>query len=80
MGGGLSRRDPEVHVVVVQSQENGKMDAKLLRQTYTSIGKGGGRGENLRNWLVGLWDIFLLEVMMRLKRLAKCGKGKASWG
>ena len=49
MGGGLSRRDPEVHVVVVQSQENGKMDAKLLRQTYTSIGKGGGRGENMRN-------------------------------
>ena len=33
MGGGASR-EPEVHVVVVQSQENGKMDAKLLRETY----------------------------------------------
>lgn len=40
MGGGISRRDPEVHVVVVQSQENGKMDAKVLRQTYTSLNKG----------------------------------------
>lgn len=34
MGGGASRREPEVHVVVVQSQENGKMDAKVLRETY----------------------------------------------
>lgn len=41
MGTAASRREPEVHVVVVQSQENGKMDAKLLRQTYTSLGKGG---------------------------------------
>lgn len=39
MGGGVSRREPEVHVVVVQSQENGKMDAKVLRQTYSSVGK-----------------------------------------
>ena len=34
MGGGASRREPEVHVVVVQSQENGKMDAKVLREAY----------------------------------------------
>ena len=34
MGGGASRREPEVHVVVVQSQDNGKMDAKVLRQAY----------------------------------------------
>lgn len=48
MGGGVSRREPEVHVVVVQSQENGKMDAKLLRQTYASVGKGSEtRGEGL---------------------------------
>lgn len=45
MGGGVSRREPEVHVVVVQSQENGKMDAKVLRQTFTSLGRGTGRGE-----------------------------------
>ncbi len=49
MGGGVSRREPEVHVVVVQSQENGKVDAKMLRQTYSTLGKGGerrpGRGE-----------------------------------
>lgn len=37
MGNGVSRREPEVHVVVVQSQENGKMDAKVLRQTYASV-------------------------------------------
>lgn len=42
MGGGVSRREPEVHVVVVQSQENGKMEAKLLSQNYTSLSKGGG--------------------------------------
>ena len=43
MGGGASR-EPEVHVVVVQSQENGKMDAKLLRETYvrTQAGKSEG--------------------------------------
>ena len=39
MGGGASRREPEVHVVVVQSQENGKMDAKLLRQTFVRTGE-----------------------------------------
>ncbi len=38
MGGGVSRRDPEVHVVVVQSQDNGQMDAKVLRQTYSKVG------------------------------------------
>ena len=44
MGGAASRREPEVHVVVVQSQENGKMDAKLLRQAYTaSVGTKDGR-------------------------------------
>jgi len=37
MGGGVSRREPEVHVVVVQSQENSKMDTKVLRQTYTTV-------------------------------------------
>ena len=45
MGGSASRREPEVHVVVVQSQENGKMDAKVLRQTYTSLRKPGKGGE-----------------------------------
>ena len=34
MGTGASRREPEVHVVVVQSQENGKMEAKVLRRSY----------------------------------------------
>ena len=44
----MSRREPEVHVVVVQSQENGKMDAKVLRQTYTAMGQGTGtRGRSL---------------------------------
>ena len=55
MGGGASRREPEVHVVVVQSQENGKMDAKLLRQTFVRTGEAekgeesikGGRGESI---------------------------------
>ena len=36
MGTGASRREPEVHVVVVQSQENGKMEAKVLRRSYTT--------------------------------------------
>lgn len=55
MGGGASRREPEVHVVVVQSQENGKMDAKLLRQTFVRTGEAekgeesikGGREESI---------------------------------
>jgi len=37
MGTNISRREPEVHVVVVQSQENGKVDAKVLRKTYTKV-------------------------------------------
>ncbi len=37
MGTGPSRREPEVHVVVVQSQENGKVNAKVLKQAYTSV-------------------------------------------
>ena len=38
MGTGSSRHEPEVHVVVVQSQENGKvMDAKVLRQSLSTI-------------------------------------------
>ena len=48
MGGGASRREPEVHVVVVQSQENGKMDAKVLRQAYVQTraqeGQDGEKG------------------------------------
>ena len=40
----MSRREPEVHVVVVQSQENGKVDAKILRQAYTSSMKECGKG------------------------------------
>ena len=47
MGGGASRREPEVHVVVVQSQENGKVDAKMLRhETYASLSKGKERRAN----------------------------------
>ena len=55
MGGGVSR-EPEVHVVVVQSQENGKMDAKVLRQTYASIGKDQKTGKSigLPNSLINL--------------------------
>ena len=38
MGTGSSRHEPEVHVVVVQSHENGKvMDAKVLRQSLSTI-------------------------------------------
>ena len=36
-------REPEVHVVVVQSQENGKVNAKVLRETYTTIRKGDAK-------------------------------------
>ena len=48
MGGGASRREPEVHVVVVQSQENGKMDAKLLRQTFVRTGEGEKSQESMK--------------------------------
>ncbi len=45
MGGGVSRREPEVHVVVVQSQENGgQVDTQLISKTYKSSRKEG-RGE-----------------------------------
>ena len=38
MGAGISRRsEPEVHVVVVQSQENGQVDAKVVRKTYSNL-------------------------------------------
>lgn len=38
MGTNISRRtEPEVHVVVVQSQENGQVDAKVLRKSYTDF-------------------------------------------
>ena len=36
MGTYVSKREPEVHVVVVQSQENGKVDTQLVRSTYSS--------------------------------------------
>ena len=48
----MSRRDPEVHVVVVQSQENGKMGSKVLRRTYASMIKEGGRARG--EWCLGL--------------------------
>ena len=48
MGGGASRREPEVHVVVVQSQENGKMDAKLLRQTFVRTGEAEKSQESIK--------------------------------
>ena len=34
MGTGASRREPEVRVVVVQSTEDGRIDARLIRQQY----------------------------------------------
>ena len=37
MGSNISRREPEVHVVVVQSRENGNVDAKVLRKNYTRV-------------------------------------------
>ena len=37
MGTSISRTEPEVHVVVVQSQENGQVDAKVLRKSYTKF-------------------------------------------
>ena len=45
MGGGASR-EPEVHVVVVQSQENGKMDAKVLREAYVRTHAGKAKRED----------------------------------
>jgi hypothetical protein len=48
MGGGASRREPEVHVVVVQSQENGKMDAKVLRQTFVRTGEAEKGEESIK--------------------------------
>ena len=43
MGANISRRlEPEVHVVVVQSQENGQVDAKVLRKTYRSSRRKSG--------------------------------------
>ena len=45
MGANASRRpEPEVHVVVVQSQENGQMDAKVIRKTLKSSRKLSARG------------------------------------
>lgn len=44
----MSRSDPEVHVVVVQSQENGKMGSKMLRRTFASMSKEGSRGEYMQ--------------------------------
>lgn len=41
MGNGTSR-DHEVHVVVVQSQEGGQMDAKLIRGAYSEAMKKKG--------------------------------------
>ena len=32
MGAGASRREPEVHVVVVQSKDDGRLDARVVRQ------------------------------------------------
>ena len=44
MGAGISRRsEPEVHVVVVQSQENGQVDAKVVRKSYRKPESEGGK-------------------------------------
>ncbi len=40
--GTSSSRDHEVHVVVVQSQEGGQMDAKLIRGAYSKAMKKNG--------------------------------------
>ena len=41
MGASVSRRsEPEVHVVVVQSKENGQVDAHLVRNTYSKSDSG----------------------------------------
>ena len=37
MGAGISRRtEPEVHVVVVQAQESGKVDARVVKSKTRS--------------------------------------------
>lgn len=53
MGANVSRRsEPEVHVVVVQSQENGQVDAKLLRKSYNNI--EAARMNSKSGWLTDL--------------------------
>ena len=46
--GTSSSRDHEVHVVVVQSQEGGQMDAKMIRGAYSEAMKKKGTASELQ--------------------------------
>lgn len=55
MGTNVSRRsEPEVHVVVVQSQENGQVDAKVLRKSYSNF-----KGSRMKAGLFVFGDIHI---------------------
>ncbi len=66
--GTSSSRDHEVHVVVVQSQEGGQMDAKLIRGAYSeAIKKKGSDSESTeKNRNRGITMVYLTHRKLRL--------------
>ena len=66
--GSSSSRDHEVHVVVVQSQEGGKMDAKVIRGRFPKAMKNESTSEDAKNSELNKLDTAMAKSNYKLRR------------